>query len=443
MPRNVLIITYLFPPSGGIGPPRYVAYTRYLPNYGHRVHVLTARNPNTPLYDPALLDQVPPATKIYRVFNPDVPYAFRDRMWKRITGGGGAGSGATSEKAAGPGNLLSGAVKAMAKSVIQRVFNPDVQCYWVPFVLRAARRIIRERKIDTVILNTPPFSLHAVIPKLKQEFPHLTWITEVRDDWLGYYLPHFDSARNEAKQRLAVKLEGAGMRASDYVVAVTPAQRDAIRRRYADQPEGKFLFVPNGFDADLYEGFQPQREARTGMLITYFGSLYATLPYNPTAFLEAVDALPDEVREQTEVRFIGRIAKEAEPLLSHRRVKIRKLGFFPRAEGVKQLQNSDYLLLIANEATTHAGKLFDYLGAGIPILGLTTPQGEIQRILEETRAGVAVDGSDPTAIRALLEQAWARLQGRPHCFPEPDREAAMAYERKRLVDRLVHLTGLG
>ena len=82
MAHRVLIISYLFPPSGGIGPPRYVAYTRYLPSHGCEVSVITARNPHTPLYDPGLMSQVPPETRVHRVFNPDVPYAFRDRMVK-------------------------------------------------------------------------------------------------------------------------------------------------------------------------------------------------------------------------------------------------------------------------------------------------------------------------------------------------------------------------
>jgi glycosyltransferase involved in cell wall biosynthesis len=233
------------------------------------------------------------------------------------------------------------------------------------------------------------------------------------------------------------------MRSSDHVVAVTPAQRDSIRNRYPDQPEGKFLFVPNGFDEELFEGFRPQRGDRQGMVVGYFGSLYASPPYHPGAYLQAVESLPEAIREQIETRFIGRIAREAEPVLAASGARLTRMGFLPRAEGVKQLEQCDYLLLIANERTTHAGKLFDYLAAGLPILALTTPEGEIARIIQETRAGLAVDGSSPEAIRALLLAAWERLQGRSSPFREPDREAVMAYERRHLVDRLVKLTRLG
>src|SRR5262244_909604 len=134
--HQTLIITYLFPPSGGVGAPRYAAYARYLPNHGCAVSVLTARYPTTPLHDPDLMRMVPPDTRIVRVFNPDVPYAVRDRIWKRVLGSAATGSDSAA-------SIESGILRRWVREVIARTFNPDVQKFWVPFVMRAARRIIR------------------------------------------------------------------------------------------------------------------------------------------------------------------------------------------------------------------------------------------------------------------------------------------------------------
>jgi len=438
MARRILIITYLFPPSGGVGPPRYAGYTRHLPAHGFEVSVIAPKNPNTPLYDPDLLQQVPPQTRVYRVFNPGVPYFLRDRLWSKISGNAGRPPGTPG---ADSGIVHGG--KKLVKEAVQRFFNPDVQKFWVPFVLRRARRVIREEGIGTVLLNIPPFSLFALVPRLKREFPQVTWITEIRDDWLGYYLPHFDSARTDAKQRLAIRLEGAAMRASDFIVAVTPAQRDAMRARYPDQPETKFLFIPNGFDADLYRGFHPSRQGRNNLVITYYGTLYATRPYDISLFLEELDRLPEELRARVELRFIGRIAAEAQAQLEGRKFKLVKMGFFPRADGVRLLQETDYLLLASNDPTAHAGKLFDYLATTLPTLALSPPEGEVGRLLAETGGGVAVKGSDASAIGNLILDAFNRLDGKPHHFPTPDPEAIASYERRNLVARLVRLTGIG
>jgi hypothetical protein len=435
MPHRVLIITYLFPPSGGVGPPRYAGYTRHLPAHGCEVTVIAPKNPNTPLYDPALLQQVPPQTRVHRVYSPSVPYFLRDRIWKKVSGT------AVGKPAVDSGLVHAG--KKLVKEAVQRFFNPDVQKFWVPFVLRRARRVIRQEGIQTVILNIPPFSLFALIPPLKREFPQVKWITEIRDDWLGYYFKFFDSARTDSKWRLAVQLEGAGMRASDFVVAVTPAQRDAMRARYPDQPDSKFLFIPNGFDPDLYSDFKPSRKDRSNLVITYYGTLYNTPPYDISHFLDCLDGLPDHLRARVELRFIGRIAVEAESQLEGRRFNLQKMGFFPRGEGVRLLQETDYLLLSSNDLTSHAGKLFDYLATGLPILALSPDGGEVSRLLAETGGGVAVNGAADAAIRGLLLDAFHRLDGQPHQFPTPNREAVAFYERQNLVARLVELTGIG
>ena len=333
--------------------------------------------------------------------------------------------------------------KKLAKEAIQWIFTPDVQKFWTPFVIRKARQVIRESDIQAVILNTPPYSLHAIIPVLKAEFPQVKWITEVRDDWIGYYLKYFDSTRSDSKCRLAVQLEGAGFRASDYVVAVTPAQRDDIRNRYPDQPSSKFLCVPNGYDAELYEDFRPARKERKNMVVTYFGSLYASPPYDIRSYLDVLDELPENIRDRIETRFIGRIALDAKPLLAGRKARMVEMGFFPRAEGVRKLAETDYLLLAANDPTQHAGKLFDYLATGLPILALTPQNGEVARILRETGGGVPLDSTDRELLRSTLLDAFSRLSGEPSRFPTPDRVRTAEYERKSLVARFVRLTGIG
>jgi hypothetical protein len=71
---RVLVITYLFPPSGGVGVSRFVSYARYLPDHNCEPYILMVRNPATPLYDPDLAKKVPPETRVFRAFNPEVPY---------------------------------------------------------------------------------------------------------------------------------------------------------------------------------------------------------------------------------------------------------------------------------------------------------------------------------------------------------------------------------
>src|SRR5262249_23244842 len=158
-----------------------VAYTRYLPQHGCSVFVITAKNPATPLYDPALLQLVPPETTVIRAFNHEVSYQFRDRIWKRlapphrtkgaanqeaVAPGPGSGSPAT-------GSKPSGGLKSALRALIERVTFPDVQSTWVPFALRKARHVIDKHQIDTVILNIPPYSGFRFAVELRKSYPKL------------------------------------------------------------------------------------------------------------------------------------------------------------------------------------------------------------------------------------------------------------------------------
>ena len=100
-----------------------------------------------------------------------------------------------------------------------------------------------------------------------------------------------------------------------------------------------------------------------------------------------LDELPEPVRSRIETRFIGRVTAETQECLAGRKSAVRRLGFVPKIEGTRRLEETDYLLLIVNDPTAHAGKLFDYLASGKPILALTPPDGEIARILQKTRTG--------------------------------------------------------
>ena len=58
-PRRLLIISYLFPPAGGVAVQRALSVAKYLPGCGYSVHVLRARNASAPVEDPGLLRHVP------------------------------------------------------------------------------------------------------------------------------------------------------------------------------------------------------------------------------------------------------------------------------------------------------------------------------------------------------------------------------------------------
>ena len=52
----------------------------------------------------------------------------------------------------------------------------------MPFAFPAAKEIIRERKIDVVLITVPPYSSVYLVRKLRKAFPALPIVLDFRDE---------------------------------------------------------------------------------------------------------------------------------------------------------------------------------------------------------------------------------------------------------------------
>src|SRR5688500_18361166 len=158
---KVLLVSYFFPPAGGVSVQRMLSLSRYLPRERCEVGVLTTLNGAYPVSDPGLLERVPKDVKIHRAFTPELPYHFRRSLWDKL-GGKKKQAAAKPEAntlavAARAPNLVD-RIKASLQERIRRTMVPDPQVVWRPFAERMAAKLIREEGYDTVLVTAPPFS---------------------------------------------------------------------------------------------------------------------------------------------------------------------------------------------------------------------------------------------------------------------------------------------
>jgi len=421
---NILLLTYMFPPAGGIGTPRALAYSQYLPREGCRLSVLAPTNPALRDHDPGLGRLVPDDVTVHRAWTPELPMSFRDRLWKK-----NRSVEPDAALAKGVARLISKPVRWLAHHML----FPDPQVLWVPSAFRKACRVVEKDEIDTIIVNMPPYSLLKLALALKRQFPKLKMITDFRDEWLGYYLSQIDQPTEE-KVRRAWELEAEAVHASTYVSTVTGTWVERLRRRYPGEPAGKFVCTPNGYDPELFRDFQSRRRKDGKIIISYFGTVHDNKIYSPDKYLAAMERLPAQVRNQLETRFIGRVVGQSNYSLESTKANVRLLGFMPKQQGIRHLQETDFLLLIATDPSSHAGKLFDYLACGKPILALSPPGGEIDRLLRLTRTGWCADPWNPDAIQHMILSACGRLQqGTPAISPDVD--AVRSYSWPQILSR--------
>ena len=423
MRRKILIVSYLFPPMGGIGVQRALSLAKYLPRCDYEVHVLKASNAGGPVRDPALLRQVPAGVTVHEAFTPEVPFALRQKLWSRLAG---------RNAKTGPAQAQSQPEwKRLVKLGVSRLICPEPEILWVPFALRKARRIIRRHGIEFVLVTVPPFSALVVGTTLKKEFPSLRLISDFRDEWLSFYLKDFDFQSNAHTRRRAEAIERESIEASDLVVAVNQSSRNEIRNRYPGQPEGKFVVVSNGYDPEIFTDFVPRTNQSSRMLVTHVGTVYKTA--SPRFYLDAADTLPAEMLASMETRFVGRIAETERPLLENRRGKVALLEFLPQAQALKYMEDTDYLLLTMTNDISVPGKLFEYIATGKTVLAITAPGSEVDRILQETKAGISAPPDNPEAIRNMLRLAFDAWRTGKKLI-EPRAHAVQRYERPRLAE---------
>src|SRR6185436_6891324 len=119
---------------------------------GHEVHVLKA-NTEGPVADPGLTRRIPPAVHVHEAFAPEIPFAFRHKVWSKLS-------------ASRPGSAAESPVKPSRFSVrrlivrgIKNLLCPEPEILWIPFALRKARKIIRQHHIEYLLVTVPPFSV--------------------------------------------------------------------------------------------------------------------------------------------------------------------------------------------------------------------------------------------------------------------------------------------
>jgi glycosyltransferase involved in cell wall biosynthesis len=429
-PKAILIVTHVFPPAGGVPVQRPLSFAKYLPDNGYHVHVLTARNAAAPVMDPSLLRHVPSSVTVHRSFSAEPPFFLRKLAWRF-----GSSSPSAANAVTRPSDGHRRGFRSRLLGEARKILSPDPEVAWVPFATRMASKIIRRHRIGTVLLTAPPFSIFMTGNTLKRRFPHLRIVADFRDEWLNFYLKTFDFGSSSIRERAAA-IERETVESASLVLSVTPSIIKEIRERYPEHPDGKFVYLPNGYDPDAFTGFEPRRHGSERVIVTFVGTVYKAS--SPRYFLDAVDALPPGIRERFETRFIGRVADDEKAFLKDRKSDVKNLGFLPQAEAFRHMQETDYLLVTMTDASSLTGKIFEYLATRKPILAFARVGGEIDKVLEATNGGWCVDPDDRNGARELLMNA-ANWASQPDGWFQPAVDAIKAFERPAQVARLARL----
>lgn len=435
--RRLMVVTYFFPPVGGIGVQRTLKHVTYLPDAGWTPVVIAPRGASYRVMDPASVADLPGGLEVHRSLCYE-PARFRAQVRgmvraarRGLSPGAGRPVGASGSGAGG--GRPSRRLNAAWAGAVRFLFFPDDQVAWVPFAVRSALRAHRRNPVNAIYSSSPPVTSHLVAGLVKRR-TGVPWIADFRDPWVGN---SFAQPLRGGHRRLQARLERWIVRTADRVVFATPGLLDRYQARYPNEAE-RFVVIPNGYDAAELAGIEPiPRAVEKALRLVYTGSVYGEREMSIfLAGLGAALARRPDMRERLRVEFIGWMTdanrRAAEGALSSLAPVLELSGQVPRGEALARLRAADAaLLLLADGADRDlfvGGKLFEYLGLDRQVLAVV-PQGDARRLLGELDWGIMAD-PEPDAIAAALEQLVDSPPPRRKADPEG------RYERRALAAQL-------
>jgi glycosyltransferase involved in cell wall biosynthesis len=452
MPGRVLVVSYNFPPLGGVGIQRTLKYATYLPKWGWEPIVLTARNPGEALRDEDTARSVPPDLQVERAFCPE-PVKLRHALGgaaRRLTGRGkldparsvppaGGGAGGGSRRGGGSLGPLRAVIGPVWTAAMRITFFPDEQVGWVPFAVRLGRAVHRRDPIDVVYSTSAPISSHLAAALIARR-TGLPWVADFRDPWIGNaYGASARGLHGYLQRRIELRI----VERADRLVFAGEGFLEAYAERYP-QAAHKMVSIPNGYDTnDLpARGDRPDAGSNARFRIAFGGSVYGE--HELEIFLDGVElflAAKPEMRDRLEVEFIGWLSLHnqevaARYLTSDRLGSVvRFAGFMPHREALARMVTADALLQIVadgpNKSGHQGGKLLEYVGLDRQILAVV-PEGKARQLLTELDWGVA---ADPTP--AGVADGLGRLMASP--APKRRADPKGRYDRVNLARELATL----
>jgi glycosyltransferase involved in cell wall biosynthesis len=435
---KILIVSYLFPPNNQMGAIRLNKAAKYLSEWGHEVHVLTAIDP---LASSTAELEIPSENVIYtHSLNLDLPHWFAKKEPEKNVGSPGKmGRTKESSLAPAPSNSILTSLKKFARFLIRgksmafRSFYrslwsfPDLQVGWLPHAVSAGASLIKGWRPDVIYASGPPHTALVVAHILSRRYG-IPWVAELRDLWVDN--PYHSSSG--IRKFLMARLERRVLSSAKGFVVPTNGLKEILRSKY----QTPTAVVLNGFDPyDFLEEVKPP-VASEKVTIVHMGSTYGTRR-DPSPLFEALNLLGPDA-EKVKVKFYGEYLEAVSDLA--RRLEVEDFVEFhnpvSHKESLKIQQEADVLFLLVwdnpAEKDHCPGKLFEYIGSRRPILMRGYAHCVAADLITQHNLGVVKN--DSHEIKEQL-RIWIR-QKEAGGIPPINRAFSSEFTRQTQIKRL-------
>ena len=426
--KRVLVITYYWPPSGGSGVQRWVKFARYLSEYGWAPVIYTPENPELIAVDDTLGAEIPAGVEVLRRPIRE-PYA----VYRRLFGGRreGARGGEVNPIHAGGKSWK----QRLALFLRGNLFVPDPRVGWVRPSVRFLRKWLKDHPVDALVSTGPPHSMHLIALRLSRE-TGIPWVADFRDPWTRmFYFKHLSLTAPALRRHR--RLEREVLDGASAVVAVSPL----VQEEFRSMTETPVELITNGFDEADFAGPADADDGRFKLVHT---GLFASdgIPDALWRALAEKVAEDEDFASKLQIQLVGKTDREVLHSLEAAGLKpfVTDFGYCSHADAVRRQRAASVLLLPLRKEpeyrATLPGKLFEYLAADRPILGIGQTDGAMASVVRASQAGTVCDWEDEQGLRRVIDGWWDRFRS-----GEPLRgaEDIGRFSRRRLTESFARL----
>ena len=385
---RVLLITYEFPPIESAQSLRWLYLSRHLIEYGVDLTVLTPKVVKTPVRD------ITSGANVVRSYpGPFVGIS----SW--ISDKSHRGNSSTNGS---PGPMYENWAEKtyrMLRGALDKIIFPDVRSEWYPFAKRSLSRL-KQANYDLIIASHEP-GVDLMLGMSASRQMKVPLVIDLADPLVTPYSPRWRKLLDSRLERKACR------NAAGIITTAKSFSRDLMERY--------------GLKADVLveieQGFDWMRPAATGPTVEmdlpvdqfwllFTGNFYQDFR-NPMVLLESLQQRPG-----MKLLYAGHTPSWLLDMFRPLGQQVRCLGRLSHQDAIAIQRRAPVLLNLGNaQAHQVPGKLYEYFGAGRPILHVAlNPADSSGELLQNRRRGIAVNGEVKKIIAALdkMQDSWSR-----------------------------------
>lgn len=421
--KKVLILTYYWPPSGGSGVQRWMYFAKHLKSLGWEPIVVTVDEEKASygVLDESLNQEVDGIRVIKTSTREPL------QLYSRLTTG-------SKKKGIPQGEVKRKSVFGKLSAFIRgNFFIPDARIGWVPFALKAARKIVAKEQITTIITTGPPHSSHLIGLQLQKEFK-VNWFVDFRDPWSDVFY-NKDLYRRSRAVSKDLKLELQVLQAAQGIITTVGGRLHESLIEKA--PAQKFYALPNGFDSELMNRVTVEKNHHY-LHVVYTGLLTHNQPYN--GVFKILNDL--SATQPIKLSLAGNIAPD---IINEIKISFPKIdtifhGYLSHKEAVGLMKSANLLInfiFIGAQTQMISGKILEYIATEIPILSIGNPDSEAAKFLEQGTAAVMLDQSNLKEMRLFIDTVISQKDTLHNEFPSLEKWSREALT-KRLIEEILN-----